>query len=200
MGETVSVIVVTAAFAACVVWMVVAWRHRLHGETGLLPALTEPGMRGAERLFLSDLGYVVTTLHDKPFERLAIGPLAYPGRADLAVHDGGIALRLVGADEVFVPAASIVSIGKASWALGRAVEKDGMVVVEWICGDGRTRADSYLRVLRPGDDLLVVRAIAAAAEAALPGGAWRHEKVLGDAGDAPNAGNNEKEIREHQHG
>jgi hypothetical protein len=188
MGESISVVIVAAAFAACIIWMVGAWRRRRRRDGRLLPPQPDPARRGEELLTVTDLRYVATTMHRKPLERLAIGALAYPGLADVSVYRGGVALRVAGEEEVFLEATRILGAGTATWAVGRAVEKEGLIVLEWRCGDDVTIADSYLRAPTPGDDGRIIGTMRAIARGA------------GPAGQTNVRSTNSEESSEHQHG
>lgn len=159
MGDSISVILVAAAFALCVVWMVVAWHRRQTRDATLLPAPVAPGEQGEEIVAVADLRYVATTVQGEPLDRLAIGPLAYPGRADILVRRHGVAIRIVGAPEVFLGSDRLVAAGKATWAVGRVVEKGGLLALTWRCADETTIADTYVRALEPGDDERILAAV-----------------------------------------
>jgi hypothetical protein len=68
-----------------------------------------------------------------------------------------VLLRITGEPDVFLDRASIVGVGRATWTIDRAVERDGLVVLSWRL-DTATVADSYLR-LQGGDPDALVHAI-----------------------------------------
>jgi hypothetical protein len=93
--------------------------------------------------------YVSSTKHDQALERLAISPLAYRARGELALTDRGIALCLDGAPTVFLASARLASVDRATVTIDRVVEPGGLVRVAWSADDD-TIVDSYLR-LTDGD-------------------------------------------------
>jgi hypothetical protein len=60
------------------------------------------------------------------------------------VTDAGVALDLTGKARIFVTKDRIDSVGQATVAIDRVVEKDGLVRLAWRLDDG-TVVDSYLR-------------------------------------------------------
>ena len=80
--------------------MLFAWRRRLRRDSALAAPLGVP--EHAEVSARHEVLYVSTTKHDQPLERLAIKPLAYRARGELAVTDRGVALALDGAPTVFL--------------------------------------------------------------------------------------------------
>ena len=93
--------------------------------------------------------YVSTTRHEQPLERLAVSPLAYRARGELAVTDRGIALCLDGAPTVFLANDRLVAVDRATVTIDRVVEPGGLVRLAWSIDDD-TVVDSYLR-LATGD-------------------------------------------------
>jgi hypothetical protein len=92
---------------------------------------------------------VSTTRHEQPLERLAVSPLAYRARGELALTDRGIALCLDGAPTVFLANARLVAADRATVTIDRVVEPGGLVRIAWNIDDD-TIVDSYLR-LATGD-------------------------------------------------
>ena len=127
--------------------MFTAWRRRLRRDSGLTAPLGVP--EHAEVLDRHEVLYVSTTKHDQPLERLAIHPLAYRARGEVAVTDRGLALCLDGAPTVFLASSRLESVGRATVTIDRVVEPGGLVRVAWEV-DGGTIVDSYLR-LTDGD-------------------------------------------------
>ncbi|WP_309103109.1 hypothetical protein [Microbacterium sp.] len=123
--------------------MLFAWRRRLRRDSGLSAPLGVP--EHAEVASRHEVLYVSTTQHEKPLERLAISPLAYRARGELAVTDRGVALCLDGAPTVFLASAKLREIDRATVTIDRVVEPGGLVRIAWSV-DGETTVDSYLRV------------------------------------------------------
>lgn len=93
--------------------------------------------------------FVAVTLAGKPLERVTAGGLGYRGWASVTVvgattshPDAGMLLEVDGAEPLWLAAAALRGVGRGSWAIDRAVEPDGLVVVtaDW----AGTDVDVYL--------------------------------------------------------
>jgi hypothetical protein len=122
--------------------MLFAWRRRIRRDAGLSAPLGVP--EHAEVLSRHEVLYVSTTRHDEPLERLAIAPLAYRARGELAVTDRGAALSLDGTPTVFLAKDRLVGVDRATVTIDRVVERGGLVRIAWQA-DADTTVDSYLR-------------------------------------------------------
>jgi hypothetical protein len=136
------------------------WRRtrrdaRLVAPTGEIPA-------GAATIGTFEAFYVATTVHDQALERLAVSGLGYRSRAGIVVTDAGVALDLTGAARIFLAADRLVSVGQATVAIDRVVERDGLVRLAWRIADD-TVVDSYFRPTETS-----ARALAAAIEPLVP--------------------------------
>lgn len=146
-------IVITIAVAVLILLaMLFAWRRRLRRDAGLRAPLGVP--EHAEVLSRHEVLYVATTRHDQPLERLAIRPLAYRARGEVAVTDRGVALSLDGSPTVFLDAPTITQVDRATVAIDRVVEPDGLVRMVWNA-DATTPVDSYLRCTSGAPETLV---------------------------------------------
>lgn len=146
-------IVITIAVAVLILLaMLFAWRRRLRRDAGLRAPLGVP--EHAEVLSRHEVLYVATTRHDQPLERLAIRPLAYRARGEVAVTDRGVALSLDGSPTVFLDAPTITQVDRATVAIDRVVEPDGLVRMVWNA-DATTLVDSYLRCTSGAPETLV---------------------------------------------
>lgn len=124
--------------------MLLAWRRRLRRDSTLTAPVGVP--EHAEVLARHEILYVSTTRHDEPLERLAITPLAYRARGELAVTDRGVALCLDGAPTVFLSTTKLDAVDRATVTIDRVVEPGGLVRIAWHTEDG-TIVDSYLRLV-----------------------------------------------------
>lgn len=127
--------------------MLLAWRRRLRRDADLAAPLGVP--EHAEVLARHEVLYVSTTRHDEPLERLAIAPLAYRARGELAVTDRGVALCLDGAPTVFLAKDRLKAVDRATVTIDRVVERGGLVKLVWDVAEQHP-VDSYLR-LTAGD-------------------------------------------------
>lgn len=124
-----------------------AWIRRTRRDSALAAPLGEIPAGAATRAVFHGL-YVATTQHDEPLERLAIRGLGFRSRVTVTVTDLGVALDLTGQPRLFLPLERIASVGQATVAIDRVVEKDGLVRLSWHATDkstGEVLVDTYLR-------------------------------------------------------
>ncbi|GMA27597.1 hypothetical protein GCM10025874_08500 [Arenivirga flava] len=62
------------------------------------------------------------------------------------MHPLGVVLDLDGSDPVLLPAADL-EVGRATWAIDRVVEPEGLLLLGWTLG--RTRVETALRTPDP---------------------------------------------------
>ncbi|KAB1657849.1 hypothetical protein F8O01_07855 [Pseudoclavibacter chungangensis] len=130
--------VVTALilFVAVVVFTVLAlvgWRSRRRAQAGVPTPLTPPaGPEPTDRW--DDVHYVATSEAARPLERITVPPLAYRGRAELALVESGLAVRVRGADPFLIPADAIVAVDGVTATIDRVVERGGLSAVRWRLG------------------------------------------------------------------
>lgn len=137
-------VLITAAIAVVILaLMTLAWRRRMRRDSALVAPSTIPEQ--AQVRSRAAILYVATTRHGQPLERVAIKPLVYRARGEAVITDLGLVLRLDGAPPVFLAGERIVDVDRATWAIDRVVEPDGLVCVAWDA-DPDTRLDSYLRL------------------------------------------------------
>ena len=132
--------------------MLVGWRRRLRRDAGYSAPLGVP--EHAEVLSRHEVLYVSTTAHDDPLERLAIAPLAYRARGELAVTDRGAALCLDGAPTVFLPKDKLAGVERATVTIDRVVEPGGLIRLSWNVKADMI-VDSYLRSTAGAPDILI---------------------------------------------
>lgn len=139
-GAVVLIALLTLALFAALAW---AWWRRTRRDSGLVAPVAE-APDGAAVVASFPALYVATTRQGEPLERLAIRGLGFRSRADVVVTEAGVALDLTGQQRIFLDAARIDSAGRATVAIDRVVEKDGLARVSWRTDDG-TVVDSYFR-------------------------------------------------------
>lgn len=132
--------------------MLFAWRRRMRRDSIYTAPLGVP--EHAEVTGRHEVLYVSTTRHDQPLERLAIAPLAYRARGELAVTDRGIALCLDGSPTVFLSKDKLAGVDRATVTIDKAVEPGGLVRITWRA-DAGTIVDSYLRSATSTPDTLI---------------------------------------------
>jgi hypothetical protein len=132
--------------------MMLGWRKRQRSQAGFPSPLTVPDNPGVET-FAAEAFYVATTVAGEPLNRIAVAGLGYRARAAVGVLEHGLRLSIPGQAAIYLPAADILDVQKATWAIDRAVEQDGLILIRWALGepeDGRREVDSYLRIIDPG--------------------------------------------------
>lgn len=146
-------VAVTIAVALLILLaMLFAWRRRVRRDSVYSAPLGVP--EHAEVLSRHSVLYVSTTRHEQPLERLAISPLAYRARGELAVTDRGAALCLDGTPTVFLPKEKLAGVDRATVTIDRVVEPGGLVRLAWNV-DAETTVDSYLRTTSGSPDTLI---------------------------------------------
>ncbi|MET0672734.1 MAG: hypothetical protein ABWY37_04510 [Microbacterium pygmaeum] len=133
-------IAIVLALIALAVW---AWLRRTRRDAGL-PAPYAELPPDTEVLSMWDALYVATTRHDQPLERLAMRGLGFRSRVGISVTTAGVALDLTGQARMLIPRDRIQSVGLATVAIDRVVERDGLVKLAWRPDDS-TVVDTYLR-------------------------------------------------------
>lgn len=128
--------------------MLVGWRGRMRRQSSLpTPRRLEGDAVGPSR-FAAETFYVATTVGGDPLERIAVGGLGFRARATVDVTELGIVLTIPGQSPMWIPAAEVVGVDRATWTIDRVVERDGLVVVAWnlVSPDGAlSPVDSYFR-------------------------------------------------------
>lgn len=150
-----AVAVMIAAALLILGLMLFAWRRRLRRDAGLRAPLGVP--EHAEVSARYEVLYAATTRHDQALERVTVHPLAYRARGELAVTDRGIALSLDGSPTVFLASTRLISADRATVALNRVVEPDGLIRIVWQVAES-TAVDSYVRLVA-GDPAEIVTEI-----------------------------------------
>ncbi len=144
MGQYTPAILVTLAIIIVMVALIaLGWRNRLRRQSDIAapPATPEnPGVLIAEP---SEGQYVSTTRAGDWLDRIAAHQLGIRSNATLFIHADGVLLARHGASDVFIPAATITSVTRASGMAGKFVEKDGLLVITWALGE--TAVDTGFR-------------------------------------------------------
>nr|WP_274638282.1 hypothetical protein [Microbacterium bovistercoris] len=137
-----ALLIVVAIAIVAIGLMAWGWWRRTRRDAALTaPHDTLP----ADATFAAYNGlYVATTAHDQPLERLAIRGLGLRSKAVIRVGEAGVALEMPGQDTIALSAARLVDVGRATVAIDRVVEHDGLTRLSWRTDAGPV-VDSYLR-------------------------------------------------------
>ena len=122
--------------------MLVGWRARRRRQSGVAAPLDPPAELGPATVDVEGW-YVATTPVDEPLERIAVHGLGFRARARVTVHPEGIVLDRRGSDAVHLPTADLRTAGRATWAIDRVVEPEGLIVIGWMLGS--SPVETYLR-------------------------------------------------------
>lgn len=163
---------VLALMLVLLLLMLLGWKARQRRQRSLPAPRPVPSELGTQR-FSSPVFYVATTLADEPLNRVAVAGLGYRARASVAVTDLGVVLEIPGERGVFIPAAEIRGVDRATWTIDRVVERDGLVLLAWsLCGAETTvpvvsavPVDSYLRITDEGSSHEFIAAVTRLTEA-----------------------------------
>lgn len=149
MDRTTSTTIVIAVILLAFAGMVIGWRGRQKRQAELPRPDAVPADAGNEILSVGAF-YVATTVADQELNRIAVAGLGFRSRASVTVTDRGIVLALDATPAIFIPAAAIRGVDRATYAIDRVVEKGGLVRIAWTLGHARgetaSDVDSYLRV------------------------------------------------------
>jgi hypothetical protein len=137
--------------------MVLGWRARKRRQSALGAPQHPPADLGTALGEFSGL-YVATTVGGEPLNRVAVRGLGFRAKTTVTVSSAGVVVPIAGQADIFIPAADVTAVGRATWAIDRVVEPDGLVLVGWNLG--RDPMDSYFRVADPDGLLAALATIA----------------------------------------
>lgn len=158
MDRLLPTLIIAAVILGIFVLMIVGWRARTRRQAGLTRPVPAPTTLAPASL-VADGWYVATTAADQPLERIAVHGLGFRARATASVHPEGLVLTVRGQEAILIEPAALRGAGRATWAIDRVVERDGLVLVGWMLGE--TPVDSYLRVPEAADAAALVAALQA---------------------------------------
>jgi hypothetical protein len=144
-AELVPALLLGAAVLLVALGMTLSWRRRQRRGAGLGAPAPAPAALG-EVLAAAEVLYVATTHAGEPLERIAVRGLGFRARGSALVHPEGVVLDLDGSEPVILPAAGL-EVGRATWAIDRVVEPDGLILLGWTLG--ATRVETALRTPDP---------------------------------------------------
>lgn len=123
--------IVVVLVILCAMWL--GWRARTRRDNDMLVAQPQPvGELVAE---FTNQFYVSTTPIGDPLTRVAIPGLRYRGFADIRVHTDGVSIEVRGEHPVHLGSTMLLGSGTASRRVGKAVESDGLALLQWQVGE-----------------------------------------------------------------
>ena len=140
--SAVSVIVIAVPAAILAIW---GWRRRVRRQQGLpeIPVVPE----GLEVLSAHRGKYVATTARGDRLDRIAVRGLAFRGLATMVVTADGLIVARDGERDIWIARGALIAVERATWAIDRVVERDGLHLVRWHLAD--LEVDTYLRLDEP---------------------------------------------------
>lgn len=126
--------------------LAVGWYARRRRQSAIATPATVPSDPGT---FVGQFAgkYVATTVSGDPFDRIAVHGLGFRGSVEVTVTVAGLVVRIVGENGIWIPRDALRGIRRASWTIDRAVETDGLHLIEWSLGN--SAVDSYFRMDEP---------------------------------------------------
>lgn len=149
-------LIIVGIIVVAVAGMYFGWRALVRKGAGLVAPSPVPDSVGKVVSTFAGL-YVATTLAAKPFERVAAHGLGFRARTKVAVSRDGITVEFKGRDPFFIDRRSILTVQRATWAIDKAVEPGGLIVVTWRLGE--TELDSYFRIDGDSEEMLRASAV-----------------------------------------
>lgn len=146
-----------AAVLLAIMWL--GWRNRTRRDAGI--ATAAKSLTGAVLAEFGGVQYVSTTLLGHAFERVAIAGLRYKGLAELTVRADGVSIAVTGEPPVTIASSDILGTSRSNGRIGKAVETDGISVLEWRSTDGR-ELESGFRFAGPAEQRAFEVAVAQA--------------------------------------
>lgn len=104
------------------------WLKRKRAGAGYSVRLGE--LQGQELARFARVFYVLTHPAQRPLERVILPGLAYRGYANVVVKTAGIQVCVAG--EKTVALTGIVGVNTGRNSIAKAVEKDGLTLVDWV--------------------------------------------------------------------
>ncbi|MDJ1371066.1 PH-like domain-containing protein [Gulosibacter molinativorax] len=151
MGPFLFTVAILLVFAILIGAMWLGWNRRRRRQAYIPVAPELPAGLGQPTLAVEDAHYVATSVTGDALDRIAVRPLAYRGRAEVEVHPEGVAIAITGERAFFIPTDSITLVALGQATIDRAVEPNGLTVIQWNLGEGEntTSVETYLRVPSP---------------------------------------------------
>ena len=151
---------VTAIIALVVTALVFAgmwagWAARGRAGKDYATDLTPP--TGDRLEYFPAVTYVSTTPVNEPLVRLSVPGLVYKGDASIDVRSDGVTIQVTGEEPVHLSTDRLLGHHSARARVGKAVERDGLEVLEWSASD--THVGSGFRFHTPEEQLRFARAI-----------------------------------------
>lgn len=156
MDRLLPTVIIVLVIVVALSLMAHGWGTRRRRQVGISRPLPAPDSLGAATLDVN-CWYVATTKANEPLERIAVHGLGFPAQVTASVHPEGLVLVVRGRAPFLIEPRALRGCGRATWAIDRVVERDGLVLVGWLLGDDPV--DTYLRLPDPSEATAIVAAV-----------------------------------------
>ncbi|GAA1620358.1 hypothetical protein [Leucobacter chromiireducens] len=164
MSRTSFIIMMSAIAVLAFAGMWIAWRGRTRRGASAAAPSTAP-LSGEVLANFPRASYVSTTPEGAPLERVAVPGLRYKGFAEVTVRRDGVSIAVTGEAAVLIPRAQLRGTGTASGRVGKAVERDGLSLLQWQLSGAGDRApqpvESSFRFTDPAEQQRFADAVSA---------------------------------------
>lgn len=165
MSRTSFIIMMSAIAILAFAGMWIAWRGRTRRDARDTTAIAGAPLSGEVLASFPRASYVSTTPEGEPLERVAVPGLRYKGFAEVIVRGDGVSVAVTGEAPVLIPRAQLRGTGTASGRVGKAVERDGLSLLQWQLAGSGTQAgrpvESSFRFADPAEQQRFADAITA---------------------------------------
>ncbi len=138
--------IVVAVMLVLLGLLALGWYARRRRQAAIAQPATVPSDPGS---FVGQFAgkYVATTVSGDPFDRIAVHGLGFRGSVAVTVTNAGLVVQIAGENGIWIPREALRGIRRATWTIDRAVETNGLHLIEWSLGD--RVVDSYFRMDDP---------------------------------------------------
>ena len=127
---------IVVVFVLCLLAMWWGYRNRARRQGAVLPEFPQPPESLPRDVLEPATGvYISTTTAASWQDRVAIGDIGFRAAATMHLTDDGVLFDRKGADDVWIPAASVVSARTDRAIAGKVMGRDGLLVVRWRLGE-----------------------------------------------------------------
>jgi hypothetical protein len=152
MSKIITALLLLAIFSGLILLAVNSWRRRRREQALSFnsPAETLDGApTGDESAETAKVQYVATTIAGEPLNRVTAYGLGFRGRAIVWASGAGFLIERNGERSLAIASSQLVSVDFTQAVIGRAVEKDGLVAINW--RQDATELTTVLRFNSAGD-------------------------------------------------
>ena len=157
MSKNLMAVISAAIFILLLLLAIKGWRNKVANQSSTISEPLEALEFFGEPLKSAKTFYVATTYALNHLERIAAYGLGSRGNAQVIVFTEGILILRNGERPLAIDKSSIQRISVGQVAIDKAVEKDGLIQVDWI--QDSTTLTTHLRFLDPTDRDAVISSI-----------------------------------------